>query len=256
MPRILIIGLVAGLFAGLLVGGFHNLFTIPVIERAIEFEEARSALANPNAPGEDPLISLGAQRWGMALGTGIYGAVLGIVFAAGITVLRRVVPDWKPLAMAVTVAALGFWALSLFPFIRYPLNPPGVGEPDSLTYRQGLQTMFMILSVLGVGVLLFGLRQINQRFQDAAVRLRMYGVAALGYAVFAVVMYLAHPANPDPVPVPIDLLELFRALTMVGQFLIWALMAGGVVLGFLWYQRRDEKAGNIYDPVTGAPISA
>ena len=254
MPRILIIGLVAGLFAGLLVGGFHNLFTIPVIERAIEFEEARSALANPNAPDEDPLISLGAQRWGMALGTGIYGAVLGIVFAAGITVLRRVVPDCKPLAMAVTVAALGFWALSLFPFIRYPLNPPGVGESDSLTYRQGLQTMFMILSVLGVGVLLFGLREINKRFQDAAVRLRMYGVAALGYAVFAVVMYLAHPANPDPVPVPIDLLELFRTLTMVGQFLTWALMAAGAVAGMYWYQRRDEKAGNRFDPVTGAPV--
>jgi len=85
VPRILIIGLVAGLFAGLLVGGFHNLFTVPVIERAIDFEEARSAALNPNAPDEDPLISLGAQRWGMALGTAIYGAILGVVFAAGLS---------------------------------------------------------------------------------------------------------------------------------------------------------------------------
>ena len=255
MPRILILGLVAGLFAGLLVGGFHNLFTIPVIERAIEFEEARSALANPNAPDEDPLISLGAQRWGMAAGTGIYGAILGIVFAAGFTALRRVVPDWKPLAMAVTVAALGFWALSLFPFIRYPLNPPGVGESDSLTYRQGLQTMFMVLSVLGVGALLFGLRAINERVRDTSDRLRMYGGAALVYGIFLVVMYFAHPANPDPVPVPIDLLELFRTLTMVGQFLTWALMAAGVTAGLYWYQRRDEKAGKRFDPVSGAPVS-
>ncbi len=255
MPRILILGLVAGLFAGLLVGGFHNLFTIPVIERAIDFEEAQSALADPNAPDEDPLIPLGAQRWGMALGTGIYGAILGVVFAAGFTALRRVVPDWKPLAMAVTVAVLGFWALSLFPFIRYPLNPPGVGDSDTLTYRQGLQTMFMILSVLGVGVLLFGLRSINGRVQDAAARLPMYAGAAVAYAVFVVVMYIAHPANPDPVPVPIDLLELFRTLTMVGQFLTWALMAGGVTAGLYWYQRRDEKAGNRFDPVTGTPVS-
>ena len=254
MPRILIIGLVAGLFAGLLVGGFHNLFTVPVIERAIDFEEARSAAANPNAPDEDPLISLGAQRWGMALGTAIYGAILGVVFAAGVTVLRKVVPDWKPLAIAVTAAALGFWALSLFPFIRYPLNPPGVGESDTLTYRQGLQTMFMILSVLGVGVLLFGLRAINERFQDSAARFKMYGVAASVHVVFALVMFFAHPANPDPVPVPIDLLELFRALTMVGQFLTWALMAAGAVAGMYWYQKRDVKAGNRFDPVTGAPV--
>ena len=256
MPRVLILGLVAGLIAGLLVGGFHNIFTVPVLERAIAFEEAQAALAEPNAPDEDALVSLGTQRWGMAIGTGIYGAVLGIVFAAGFTVLKRAAPNWKPLALAVTVAVLGFWALSLFPFIRYPLNPPGVGDPDSLTYRQGIQTLFMVLSVLGVGVLLFGIRAINEKVQDASVRLQMYGGAALVYAVFNVILFLAHPANPDPVPVPIDLLELFRALTMVGQFLIWALMAGGVVLGFLWYQRRDEKAGNIYDPVTGAPISA
>lgn len=255
MPRILIVGLVAGLFAGLLVGGFHNLFTVPVIERAIEVEEERSAALNPNAPEEEPLIPLGAQRWGMALGTGIYGAILGVVFAAGYTVLRRVVPDWKPLALAITAAALGFWALSLFPFIRYPLNPPGVGEEDTLTYRQGLQTMFMILSVLGVGVLLYGLREIKTRFQDAAIRLRMYGVAVLVYGVFAAVMFFAHPANPDPVPVPIDLLELFRTLTMVGQFLTWALLTPGAVAGMYWYQRRDEIAGNRFDPVSGTPVN-
>ncbi|MCH7738395.1 MAG: CbtA family protein [Chloroflexi bacterium] len=254
MPRILILGLVAGLIAGLLVGGFHNLFTVPVLERAIDFEEAQSALANPNAPDEDPLVSLGTQRWGMAIGTGIYGAVLGIVFAAGFTVLKRAAPNWKPLALAVTIAVLGFWALSLFPFIRYPLNPPGVGDPDSLTYRQGIQTLFMVLSALGVGVLLFGIRAINEKVQNAGARLKMYGGAALVYAVFNVIMFFAHPANPDPVPVPIDLLELFRTLTMVGQFLIWALMAGGVTLGLYWYQRRDEKAGNVFDPVTGAPV--
>ena len=254
MQRILIVGVVAGLFAGLLVGGFHNLFTVPVIERAIAVEEARSAALDPNAPEEEPLVPLGAQRWGMAAGTGIYGAILGIVFAAAFTVLRKVVSDWKPLALAVAAAALGFWALSLFPFIRYPLNPPGVGEEDTLTYRQGLQTMFMILSVLGVGVLLYGFREIRERFQDAAVRLRMYGGAVLAYGVFAAVMFFAHPANPDPVPVPIDLLELFRTLTMVGQFLTWALMAGLAVAGLAWDKQRDEKTGNRFDPVSGARV--
>ena len=254
MPRMLIIGVVAGLVAGLLVGGFHNLFTVPVIERAIEVEEARSASLNPNATEEEGLVPLGAQRWGMAAGTAIYGAILGIVFAAAFTVLQKVVPDWKPLALAVTAAALGFWALSLFPFIRYPLNPPGVGEEDTLTYRQGLQTMFMILSVIGVGILLYGLREVRDRFHDASARIRMYGISVLTYGVFAAVMFFAHPANPDPVPVPIDLLELFRTLTMVGQFLTWALMAGLAVAGLAWYKSRDDKAGNRFDPVSGARI--
>ena len=115
--------------------------------------------------------------------------------------------------------------------------------------------MFMVLSVLGVGALLFALREINQRFRDSAGRLKMYGVAAAAYVVFALVMFFAHPANPDPVPVPIDLLELFRTLTMVGQFLTWALMAAGATAGMYWYKRRDEKAGNRFDPVTGTPVS-
>ena len=115
--------------------------------------------------------------------------------------------------------------------------------------------MFMILSVLGVGALLFGLRAINGRARDAATKLRMYAGAAAAYVVFALIMFFAHPANPDPVPVPIDLLELFRTLTMVGQFLTWALLAAGVTAGLYWYRRRDEKAGNVFDPVTGAPVS-
>jgi H+/gluconate symporter-like permease len=83
----------------------------------------------------------------------------------------------------------------------------------------------------------------------------MYGVAVVAYAAFAVVMFMTHPANPDPVPVPIDLLELFRTLTMVGQFLAWAFMALGATAVMYWYKRRDEKAGNRFDPVTGAPIN-
>ena len=255
MPRILIIGLVAGLFGGLMWGGFHNLFTVPVIERAIVFEEEHSSALNPNAPEKEPLVPLGAQRVGMVIGTGFFGAVWGIVFAAGYTVIRRLAPDWKPLAIVVAVAALGYWAVSLFPFIRYPLNPPGVGEEGTVVLRQGLQLMFMVLSVIGVGVLLYGLREINQRFQHTGNRLRMYGVAVVAYAAFAVVMFMTHPANPDPVPVPIDLLELFRTLTMVGQFLAWAFMALGATAVMYWYKRRDEKAGNRFDPVTGDPIN-
>ena len=68
-------------------------------------------------------------------------------------------------------------------------------------------------------------------------------------------MFFVYPANRDPVPVPIDLLELLRTLTMVGQFLTWALMAGLAVAGLTWYKNRDENAGNRFDPVSGARVS-
>ena len=158
MPRILAIAVVVGVISGLLVGGFHNIFTVPVIERSIALEEERAA-AKARDQGmaleeEKPLVSLGAQRVGMAIGIPILGGILGLAFAGGYTLMRRVAPGWQPLALALTVGALGFWAISLFPFIKYPLNPPGVGDPETLTSRQGYQFLFIFLSTLGVvGVL-------------------------------------------------------------------------------------------------------
>jgi predicted cobalt transporter CbtA len=56
---------VVGLIAGLLVGGLHNIVTVPVIEEAIALEEA-VALAAGEADGAEPVVSLGAQRVGRA----------------------------------------------------------------------------------------------------------------------------------------------------------------------------------------------
>ncbi len=245
MPKVLTIALVAGLVAGLLVGGFHNLFTVPVIERAIALEEQQAA-AEAKAAGtvlaeEKPLVSLGAQRVGMVVGTTIFGAILGLVFSGGYALLRRLAPQWPPLALALSTAALGFWSLSLFPFIKWPLNPPGVGEESTLLFRQGFQTLFFFLSALGVVAFLLGLRRINGAVSSASQRTRLYGLAVLGYGVFAAVIFFAIPGNPDPVEVPIDLLELFRTLTMIGHFLLWTLLALEVGLTVAWYERAAQK---------------
>lgn len=248
MPKVLAIAVLVGVISGLLVGGFHNIFTVPVIERAIVLEEER-ATAEAKAKGvpieqEAPLVSLGIQRVGMAVGTGIYGLILGLVFAAGYALLRQVAPRWQPIFSALAVGALGFWALSLFPFIKYPLNPPGVGEVSTLSFRQGFQTLFFVLSIVGAAGLLMGLRQVSRR----PLRIRTWPALPLGhvlvallYGGFAVVIFLALPANPDPVTVPVDLLSLYRALTMVGQFLLWLLLALGVALVIMYSEQLARK---------------
>ena len=254
MPKVLTIAVVAGLVTGLLVGGFGNLFTVPVIERAIVWEEQRAA-AEAKAAGvvlaeENPLVSLGAQRVGMAVGTAVIGIVVGLVFSGGYALLRRLAPQWPPLVLALSTAALGFWSLSLFPFIKWPLNPPGVGDPNTLLFRQGFQGLFFLLSALGVVAFLLGLRRINAAVSSVSQRGRLYGLAALVYGVFAAIIFFALPGNPDPVEVPLDLLELFRTLTMVGQFLLWTLLASGVVLVMVWYEGRPKNAVTPAGPST------
>jgi predicted cobalt transporter CbtA len=243
MPRVLPIALIVGLMAGLLVGGFHNLFTVPVMERAIALEEERTAAEAPAGAAEheeEATVSLGVQRIGMVVGLAIFGLIIGLIFTGLYRLLRGIVPDWHPLAIALIVGAVGFWALSLFPFIKYPLNPPGVGESSSLTFRQGFQTVFILLSAAGAVGALYGVKLINRSTSVAAQRTQRYALLALGYVAFALIIAFAIPGNPDPTPVPVDLLALFRTLTMIGQFLLWLLLALGVGLTIMWYQRSAQ----------------
>jgi hypothetical protein len=151
--------------------------------------------------------------------------------------LRGIVPGWHPLAIALIVGGIGFWTLSLFPFIKYPLNPPGVGDPATLTYRQGFQTLFFILSAAATVGALYGVKLINRSTSVTARRAQRYVLVALAYAALALIIAFALPGNPDPTPVPVDLLALFRTLTMIGHFLLWLLLAIGVSLTIMWYQR-------------------
>ena len=247
MKRLLLTSVIIGAIAGLLVGGFHNLFTVPVMERAIVLEEQRSAEAMPAPAGEEGPstdVSLGVQRIGMALGTMIYGAILGLVFAAGFVILQRTAPRWPIIWVAITIGALGFWSISLFPFIKYPLNPPGVGDEGTLLARQFGQTLFIIISAVAVAVVIDMVRRVNLQFSEFSARRTWYGVSLIAYAVLAVIMVFAFPGNPDPVPVPIDLLELFRALTVAGQFLVWVLLSAGVALALMWQQRAVPERPN------------
>ena len=255
MKRLLITSVVVGIVAGLLVGIFYNLFQVPVMERAIALEEERSASVTSGAAEEEEGpstdVPLGVQRVGMALGTIIYGAILGLFFSVGFVLLHRAAPGWPVVWVALTVGVLGFWSLSLFPFIKYPLNPPGVGDEATLLTRQFGQTLMMLLSAVAIGVVLDAFRRINQNFAEFASRRVWYGGVLGVYAILAIVMAFAFPGNPDPVPVPIDLLELFRALTMAGQFILWALLAAGVTLALLWQQRSEAARVDQRSPAAG-----
>jgi predicted permease len=255
MKRLLVTSVIVGAIAGLLWGGFNNIFTVPVMERAIVLEEERAAAETLPAPtaAEEPStdVSLGLQRIGFALGTAGYGAIFGLFFAAGFVLLHRAAPNWPIIWVALTVGALGFWSISLFPFIKYPLNPPGVGDEGTLLARQLGQTLFIVISVVAVAVALDAFRRINENFSEFSARKTWYGLTLLTYAVLALVMVFIFPGNPDPVPVPIDMLELFRTFTMIGHFLAWALLAAGVALALMWHERSAADGSRDPSPAAG-----
>lgn len=241
MQRTILRAVLVGLVAGLIVGVFHNIFTVPVIERAIALEEERAAAALPagvQQEEEPPLVSLGLQRVGMALGMGILGAVFGLVFAGGYGLLRLALPDSAPIGLAIVAGLLGFWALSFLVALKFPFVPPGVGSEDTLVFRQGFHLLFYILSALGVAGAILAVNEIKGSVQSEATRIRLYSLTALVYGVFVLVIFWIIPGNPDPVEVPAELLLEFNHVSLVGHLLTWALMA----VGFAYLLRRDPSS--------------
>ena len=243
MQQLILRAVLVGVVAGLIVGVFHNIFTVPVIERAITLEEERAAAELP--PGtqveeEPPLVSLGAQRIGMAIGMGILGAVFGLVFAGAYGLLRLALPDSAPIALAIVTGLLGFWALSFLVSLKFPFVPPGVGAEDTLVFRQGFHLLFYVLSALGVAGVILAVNEIRGSAGSEATRLRLYALTAVAYGAFVLLIFWIIPGNPDEVPVPADLLLQFNHVSLLGHLLTWGLMA----VGFAYLLRRDRPSEN------------
>lgn len=204
--------LLAGLAAGLVMGIFHFLLTESVIDRAIALEQA-SAHA--------PLVSRGVQKGMLVVGSAIYGLIIGVIFALIFAVLGRHLPGRWPDVRAAALAGLLWCSVALLPFLKYPANPPAVGDPDTVVFRQGIQIGFIVLSVLAMttaGTTYWLLSRLRRELWLWRWRL---GIAAGLYGVLAVLLFVFMPANPDPIAVPADLIWDFRILSLSGQALFW-----------------------------------
>jgi predicted cobalt transporter CbtA len=205
---------VAGLVAGLVLGVFHWVATEPVIEQAIAIEEMSHSEA------AEPVVSRDVQRVGLVVGSALYGLIFSAFFGVAYVVLRGrrwLSPGWPAIAMLGFAA---FWALALFPTLKYPANPPGVGDPESITFRQTAFIACWILSILGVAV-------------SAALGSRLERFGAPRVATMAIVavmwfagLYLLLPANPDPMTTDPELVQTFRVRSVAGLFLFWIVLSG------------------------------
>jgi predicted cobalt transporter CbtA len=202
--------LIAGIAAGLTAAIFHLLVTEPLIDQAIALEEQRQA------PGEheEPVVSRSAQKGGLVLGFLIYGLVWSLLLALAYHLARRWLPAVDARWQRLLLAFAAFWAVALFPFLKYPANPPGVGDPETIVHRQALYLAALVLSLLGSVLALW----LARRAQGAGG-----WILALAVLVgFSAVLYAVLPNNPDPVELPAELVARFRALSLIGLTLFWA----------------------------------
>jgi predicted cobalt transporter CbtA len=212
----------AGLIAGTVAAGFHLLLTEGVVDHAIEIEEQLSPVLKGTP--EMPVVSRSAQRWGLVVGFLLYGAAWGLLLGALSYLAQPLFSSRIEVQRGFFLTVILGWSVAIFPWLKYPANPPGVGDPDTISYRQGLYLGFIVLSVLGT-VLALELKRWLRRAP--------WSIALVLYAVYLVVVYLALPSNPDPVRMPAEVVQKFRALSLAGMIIFWLVIGGA----FAWLLR-------------------
>ena len=252
MTRILPTALIMGVIVGLLVAAYMNVFNVPVMEWAIALEGCdidRAGCAEQLAAEEEEaplplafLTSLGGQRVGMSVGLAVIGILYGAIFTGLYHLMRNATPGWSPWSWAAVAALLGFWGVSLYTQIKFPLNPPGIGDEGTLLARQGFQFLFIAVSTISVALVIYGVGLINRSATGSGRWVRYAGVG-LAYAVVALLLAFVIPSVRDAAPgwLPPELTIMFRTFTAAGHFLLWMGIAFATV-GYRLYRERDVHA--------------
>jgi hypothetical protein len=180
---------------------------------------------------EEPMVSRGAQQVGLFVGFLLFGLTWSLLGGAAYQLTQRWMPRWSPFKRSLLLAALGYWTVALLPGLKYPANPPGVGDPDTIGYRQALYLGFLGLSVAAT------IAGAVVAYRSRAQRGWRVGLAT--GAVLAAVISVAMPANPDAVSMPADIVSAFRILSVTGLAVFWAVFGLGMGL-LLASERRAE----------------
>ncbi|HXP05039.1 MAG TPA: CbtA family protein [Stellaceae bacterium] len=227
MVRALLVrGMLAGILAGLLAFGFAWVFGEPQVDLAIGFEQHMHQMAG-QAP-EPELVSRAVQSTiGLLTGVLVYSCALGGIFALVFAYTYRRLGQLSPRGTAAVLAATGFVALILVPQIKYPANPPSIGDPETIGSRTGLYFTMISLSVIGAVAALSTGRPLARRFGvwNAAI---VVGAAYL--IVIAAGMLVLPPVNEVPADFSATTLWRFRLASLGIELVLWTML--GLVFGF------------------------
>jgi predicted cobalt transporter CbtA len=232
---LLLRGMLVGVVAGLLAFGFAKVFGEPQVDHAIAFEEELTA-----AKGEVPepeLVSRATQA-GIGLFTGVvvYSAAIGGLFSLAFASVYGRVGSLGPRETAALLALGGFIAIVLVPDLKYPANPPAVGNPDTIGFRTELFFVMLLISVAAL-VLAVGLaRRLRARYGT-------WNAVLLAGLAFIVVIAIAQQVLPevDEVPEQFSAVVLwrFRVASLGIQLVLWTTL--GLLFGALTERRLGGR---------------
>ena len=259
----LVRGLLAGLVAGILAFGVAYLVGEPPVAAAISFEEQGAAAeaehpadhhmdqpagaGHSHGDGEEAVVSRQNQAtWGLLTATLLFGTALGgIVGIAAAFAAGRLGPI-SARASTALVAAIGFLTVYLVPYLKYPPNPPAVGNPDTIGQRTAWYFSMLAISVVAAFAGIVVARRLTPRLGAW----NSWLIAAGGYLVVVLIAgWLLPIVDEVPADFSADLLWRFRAASLTVQATLWAAigLASATMIGIVAHRngRGARAAGEL-----------
>jgi hypothetical protein len=233
--RLIFRGLIVGILAGLLAFGWAKIFGEPSVDTAVAFESAQdeakaaAAVAAGKQPPEERVIFSRTVQSGIGLLTGVVvaGAGLGCLFAVLFALANGRIGSLGPRPTAALLAFFGLVSVYVVPALKYPANPPSIGEPETIKYRTGLYFLMMAISIAST----LGALQVRRRL---ATQFGPWNSSLMALAVYLVVIgavFLILPGiNEVPTTFPAVTLWDFRLASLGIQTVLWGSI--GVMFGY------------------------
>jgi predicted cobalt transporter CbtA len=230
------ITLLAGAIAGTILGAINQVVVEPYVDHAVELEMRNTAQSGQVINPAEFAAYRFWQKGGEIIAGTILGLSIGSLYGIVFAYTRGSISGTNNKKKALIVASIMWFVLFLMPALKYPPNPPAVGNPETIYYRQSLYVAFLAIS----GFSALGLTFLYRKMASSNTK---KAIIPSAYAAIMAGAYLAMPANPDPINAPIDLVIGFRITSAITISVFWALL--GIIFGTFWDKLNPDETARI-----------
>jgi len=182
-----------------------------------------------DAPEEEELVSREVQStFGLFTGVVVYSVSLGGIFALVFAYSLGRVGKIGPRGLAALLALAAFVTLILVPGLKYPPNPPSIGDPETIAQRTKLFFLMLLVSVIAAVIAINAARKLIPA-------LGIWSGSILAVGLYILIMAVAGALFPTINEVPqafsAVLLWKFRVASLGIQLVLWTTV--GLTFGWL-----------------------
>lgn len=232
-------GAIAGAAGGALSAGVAFVIGEPSVDRAIALEEAA---ADHDGAEHAEVFTRVAQQGGLVVTAVLTGLAVGVIFGLVHALWLRRDPDHRatdPWRRAIRLSLMGFVGVAAIPFLRYPADPPAVGDPATVDART---TAYLSAVLIGLATVV-GAWQVFARLARRGAAESTPRLAAAAVLVVGLAATWLLPADTDPIEAPAVLIWEFRVAALATLATLW--LGLGATYGLLSERSESRSSRSV-----------